>query len=56
MELDIHDIKDAERVINDDKFSQYLLSHTTTFGAAAFILQTLFVAVDNAKAELQKED
>ena len=40
MEIDF-DLDDVKRVVNSDKFAQFLLSNTTDFGAAAFILQTL---------------
>lgn len=51
--LNAQDLKDAERVIKSDKFAKFLMSNTTSFGAAAFILQTLLDAVDNAKKALE---
>lgn len=58
MELDIHihDIKDAERVVTSDDFAQLLLSKTTSFAAAAFILQTILDAIKEAKAKLGEDD
>lgn len=35
------DADDIKRVINSDKFAQFLLSNTTSFIAAAWILETL---------------
>lgn len=46
-EMDV-DLKEVKEVIEHPDFAQYLLSHTTSFGAAAFILQTLLDAVDDA--------
>ena len=37
LELDLHDILDAEKVVTSDSFTQLLLSKTTSFKAAAFI-------------------
>ena len=42
------DLQEVKEVIEHPDFAQYLLSHTTTFGAAAFILQTLMNAVEDA--------
>ena len=42
------DLAEVKRVVEAPEFAQYLLSHTTTFGAAAFILQTLLDAIDEA--------
>ena len=56
MELDMHDIKDAERVVTSDDFTQLLLSKTTSFAAAAFILQTVLDAIKEAKAKLGEDE
>ena len=56
LDLDIHDIKDAERVVTSDDFTQLLLSKTTSFAAAAFILQTVLDAIKEAKAKLGKDE
>lgn len=45
-------IEDVKRCINNSKFSECILKNTTDFAAAAFILQTLFNAVDEAEAKL----
>ena len=50
------DLDEVKRVIEDPEFAQYLLSHTTTFGAAAFILQTLLDAVENAAQSVDKDE
>lgn len=57
MELDIHihDIKEAERVVTSDDFTRLLLSKTTSFAAAAFILQAILDAIKEAKAKLGEE-
>lgn len=50
------DLDEVKRVIEDPEFAQYLLTHTTTFGAAAFILQTLLDAVENAAQSVDKDE
>ena len=44
-EIDV-DLDEVKRVIEAPEFAQYLLSHTTQFSSAAFILQTLLDAVE----------
>ena len=56
MDVNIHDIKDAERVVTSDEFTQLLLNKTTSFAAAAFILQTLLDAIKDAKKQLGEEE
>lgn len=46
-------IEEVKSVINSDGFTHYLLSNTTMFEAAAFILQSLFNAVDDVEKELE---
>ena len=46
--LEKEDLEDVKRVIHSDKFAQFLLSNTTSFIAAAWILQTLITAEENA--------
>ena len=53
--LEIEDLKDASRVIHSDKFAQFLMINTTSFIAAAWILQTLMDAEKNASAALNQE-
>jgi hypothetical protein len=45
IEVDLNDVK---QFIDSPDFAQYLLSHTTDFATAAWILQTLLDAVDAA--------
>ncbi len=40
------DLNDMERVVKSDDFVQFLLNHTTSFSAAAMILNTLFNKID----------
>lgn len=40
---------DVENFITSDKFTQFLLSNTTDFGTAAFILQALFDKINEIK-------
>lgn len=57
MDLEVSvDLKEVKRVIEAPEFAQYLLSHTTQFSSAAFILQTLLDAVDDAAASLDNSD
>lgn len=52
--IDKEVIKDAKRCIENPKFSECILKNTTEFAAAAFILQTLLDAVDEAMAKLDE--
>lgn len=54
-ELEVN-LAEVKSVIEHPDFAQYLLSHTTSFGAAAFILQTLLDAVDAAAASVDNEE
>lgn len=47
-------IEDVKRCIESPKFSECVLNNTTKFEAAAFILQTLLDAVNDAAAKLSK--
>lgn len=55
VQIDREVLNEVEATVTSDKFSQYLLSHTTDFCAAAFILQTLLNAIDEAKEKLDEE-
>ena len=48
------DIKEVEKFITNEKFTNFLLKNTTDFGVAAFIMQSLLDAIEDAK-ELTKE-
>ena len=54
-EMDV-DLAEVKNVIEHPDFAQYLLSHTTSFGAAAFILQTLLDAVDEAAQQFDNSE
>lgn len=51
-ELAREDLEDAKRVIHSDAFAKFLLSKTTSFVAAAWMLQVLIDAEKNASAAL----
>ena len=53
--IDREVLEEVEATVTNDKFAQYLLSHTTDFAAAAFILETLLSAIDEAKEKLNNE-
>ena len=53
--IDREVLEEVEATVTNDKFAQYLLSHTTDFAAAAFILETLLRAIDEAKEKLNNE-
>ena len=46
MEIDIGNV---ENFVLSDKFRDFLLSNTTDFGTAAFVLQTLLDKIDEIK-------
>ena len=53
--LEKEDLEDAKRVIHSDAFSKFLLSKTTSFIAAAWMLQTLMGAEKYASSALNQE-
>ena len=55
VKIDREVLEEVEATVTNDKFAQYLLSHTTDFAAAAFILETLLNAIDEAKEKLNDE-
>ena len=55
VQIDREVLNEVETTVTDDKFAQYLLSHTTDFAAAAFIMQTLLDAIDEAKEKLNEK-
>lgn len=55
VKIDREVLEEVERTVTSDKFAQYLLSNTTDFVAAAFILETLLNAIDEAKEKLNDE-
>ena len=54
MTVDV-DIEEVEKFILSDDFRDYLLSSTTDFGVAAFILQSLMNAVDDVRMKMEEE-
>lgn len=55
VEIDREILNEVEATVTDDGFAQYLLSHTTQFASAAFILDTVLRALDIAKEKLNEE-
>ena len=55
VQIDREVLDEVEATVTNDEFAQYLLSHTTEFATAAFIMQTLLDAVDEAKEKLNEE-
>ena len=53
MTVDLNDIKEF---VENEKFHQFLLSNTTDFAVAGWVLQTLLDAVDEAEKELAAAD
>lgn len=53
VEVDLNEVKN---VIEAPEFAQYLLSHTTQFSSAAFILQTLLDAVEAAASSIDNDE
>ena len=54
MTIDV-DIDEVEKFIMSDKFRDFLLSNTSDFGVAAFILQSLLEDVDEARMKMEEE-
>ena len=44
------DLEDIEQFVMSEEFRDFILSHTTEFGTAAFILQTLLNKIEELKA------
>lgn len=55
VQIDREVLDEVEATVTDDKFAQYLLSHTTDFSAAAFIMQSLLSAIVEAKETLNEQ-
>lgn len=57
MDLEVTvDLDDVKEFIESEKFCQFLLSNTTQFTTAAFILQTLMNAVENSAQQIDKNE
>lgn len=50
------DLEDVKRTVEAPEFAQYLLSHTTEFSTAAFILQTLLNAIEDAAQSIDNTE
>lgn len=55
VQIDREVLDEVETTVTNDEFAQYLLSHTTDFAVAAFIMQTLLDAIDEAKGKLNEK-
>ena len=58
MELDMTvnvDLQDVKNFIESEKFCQFLLNNTTQFTTAAFILQSVMNAVEEAAATVDND-
>lgn len=53
--LEKEDLEDAKRVIYSDAFAKFLMTNTTSFIAAAWMLQTLMDAEKYASSVLNQE-
>ena len=53
--IDREVLDEVEATVTNDGFAQYLLSHTTEFASAAFIMQTLLNAINEAREKLNEE-
>ena len=55
VQIDREVLDEVEATVTNDEFAQYLLSHTTDFAVAAFMMQTLLDAIDEAREKLNEE-
>ena len=55
LEIEV-DLKEIKEYIENPKFTQFLLDTAPSFETAAFVLQSLLNAVDDAKQSLDKEE
>lgn len=53
--IDREVLDEVEATVTNDGFAQYLLSHTTEFSSAVFIMQTLLNAINEAREKLNEE-
>ena len=56
VKIDREVLEEVEATVTNDKFAKYLLSHTTDFAAAAFIMETLLNAIEEAKEKLNDNE
>lgn len=50
------DLEDIEQFVMSEEFRDFLLSHTTEFGTAAFILQTLLESIEELKVKEKEQE
>lgn len=50
------DLEEVKEYIESNKFTRFLLDTAPSFETAAFVLQSLLNAVDDAKQSLDKEE
>ena len=56
VKIDMEVLEEVEATVTSDKFAQYLLSNTTDFVVAAFIMESLLNAIDEAKEKLGEDN
>ena len=56
VQIDREVLDEVEATVTNDKFVQYLLSHTVNFGSAALIIQTMLDKVAELKEKLDNDD
>lgn len=49
-------VEEIKSVISSDGFTKWLLSNTTSFAAAAWIMQTLFNAVEDLNKTFEENE
>lgn len=49
------DLKKVRKLVEGDEFVEFLLSHTSDLGDAAYILQTIMEKIDADEASLDNE-
>ena len=55
VQIDREVLDEVEATVTNEEFAQYLLSHTTDFASAAFIMQSVLNALDEAKEKLNEQ-
>lgn len=56
VQIDRKVLDKVEATVTNEKFAQYLLSHTTDFATAAFIMESLLNAINEAREKLGKDN
>ena len=52
IQIDREVLNEVESTVTNDKFVQYLLSHTVNFGSCALIVQTILDKVTELRGQL----